>query len=689
MLNSEQQQFCDLPGGKAIRLLAPAGCGKTQSILWRCKSLVERAVAAGTSPPRMLLFTFTRAAREELQTRVGTDPTFAALGAHLRIATLNAWGYRRLRAQHSGLKLISDRVQLHFALFNTLRPIWMKYPHVKAILEDKRRASRAGRDIMKLFDSLKSLGFRHWELKGPDDVARLFESLRDIGMGAHVFEIENTLRKLEFLDDSEAPVEQIYNNFIRFWCEAVASLHGMAIITLEDQKYLALKDLTEQLASGNTWAGAAGYDEILVDEFQDINPLDLDLLKTLSALTRAPLTIVGDDDQAIYEWRGASPSYILEPDQRIAPDFQTCILSTNYRSPRNIVDLSQRLIRHNLRRVDKDVRAHTTADARVEIHPVTDIHSAIDHVVALVEARQADSGPEHRVALIGRKRAQLIPYQIAFAARDIPFYAAEDLSIFLSDAFDSLIQVLEVRTAIAARVGQAWGFEPASMILKMCDNINRYPLSKTDNAALRRHLQTARPQTLNDALVALRRYEGNMRQPAEAIAEILAALFATKTVPEALGVISLRFEGLQQDYGRAEDDIFYSDPPFMHLADYAAAYGEDFSRFVSDLRAARDTLARPLPQDDETPDDTTQRPVHLMTALRAKGKEFETVVILDANTDIWPSRLATTERQLEAERRVFYVAVTRAKEHLLFLPARILRDEIGVPTPYLTEMGLI
>jgi len=78
-----------------------------------------------------------------------------------------------------------------------------------------------------------------------------------------------------------------------------------------------------------------------------------------------------------------------------------------------------------------------------------------------------------------------------------------------------------------------------------------------------------------------------------------------------------------------------------------------------------------------------------MTALRAKGKEFDAVVILDANKDIWPSKLATTPERLEEERRVFYVAVTRARKRLMLLVNQSILGAPALPSPYIGEMGLV
>src|SRR5690606_24245469 len=111
-----------------------------------------------------------------------------------------------------------------------------------------------------------------------------------------------------------------------------------ATFTFEDQKYYAYLDERQKVEeAGKPLAGIAKYDHVIVDEFQDINPLDLNLVKCIVDRHRATITLVGDDDQAIFEWRGTTPAYILEPDRFFAGKFQTFTLQTNYRSPANIV----------------------------------------------------------------------------------------------------------------------------------------------------------------------------------------------------------------------------------------------------------------------------------------------------------------------------------------------------------------
>ena len=147
----------------------------------------------------------------------------------------------------------------------------------------------------------------------------------------------------------------------------------------------------------------------MVDEFQDINPVDLFFRSALRERHQATLTLVGDDDQTIFEWRGATPKYILDPGQYILDcgeklEFQTYVLSRNYRSPSNIVDMSQRLIAHNKERVTKQVVPVNTNYAKIDI-VTTDSY---DEVAAMVENDLKDP-KMNRVAIISRKKSHLIP----------------------------------------------------------------------------------------------------------------------------------------------------------------------------------------------------------------------------------------------------------------------------------------
>lgn len=108
-LSGDQRAFCEAQGS-GVRLLAPAGCGKTHALPWRCLHL---ATNGGKESPRFLLFTFTRAARDELRDRLRNDPAFRSVAPLVNITSLNSWGFRRLKASRHSLQLRSVLRRLH------------------------------------------------------------------------------------------------------------------------------------------------------------------------------------------------------------------------------------------------------------------------------------------------------------------------------------------------------------------------------------------------------------------------------------------------------------------------------------------------------------------------------------------------------------------------------------------------
>jgi len=686
-LDDSQLDFCNLEASH-IRLLAPAGSGKTLSLLHRCKTLAERSPA---TKPRFLIFTFTRSARDELTDRLKSTPDLASVAPLVQITTLNSFGFRVLKNQASSPRLVTSDKDRYFTVQNVLQPLWQNHPGLKDLLTDNRRKNKASRDLLDLIDDLKQLAFRHDRLRSTAELQRHLEDLDRYELQMHFAKVVQKLRDMEVLRPNHELPKAFFLSFVPFYRDACEGLRQSALFTLDDQKYWAWIELETLLRDNRLPSGSARFHHILVDEFQDINPLDLALLKTIQRLHRASMTIVGDDDQAIYEWRGATPTFILHPNDHFGAPFQTRILARNYRSPANIVRLSQKLIGNNARRVAKDVQPVQRTDAHVEIRRHNTIVDAVERTADLALRLLRDQNCRN-VALIGRKRSQIVPYQIVFASQDIPFYAAEDLHVLLSDAFRELKDLLAIRGR--APNPDPWS-DPVEDVLRLCDKVKRYPLSKKDRDALKRHIVSCRPGSILDATKALRRYFGPLKggneggTMSDAFANAIQKLILSKTVAESIHAISDSFEGLQRDYGKALQDIFYTDPPFLYLADFAEKYGNDYASFYRDVDRAIATLARVLPEDDETPDNAWKTPLHLMTALRAKGKEFDAVIILDANEGVWPSKLAETERELEQERRLFYVAVTRARRFLYFvLEDRILKQVVP-PSRYLAEMGLI
>jgi DNA helicase-2/ATP-dependent DNA helicase PcrA len=694
-LDSFQINFCEEPS-RLTRLLAPAGSGKTHSLLWRCQTLTQNAGEAENV--RFLIFTFTRAARDELRSRLKNNSCFQSMASFVEVATLNAWGYRRLKSRLNNPRLVSSKQDKWFCIANWLQPVWQNHPAIKQVMTDSRRKSKAAQLIMDLIDRLKSVGFRHDKITSFAAFEKHISWMQENGMDAHLQSILQDLDDLEIIDlkkDRPSPTKQMFENFFWFWQDATAKMFEMAVLTLEDQKYWAAIDLEKAIAENRYTTGMHRFQHILVDEFQDVNPLDLALLKNIAQINKGQLCIIGDDDQAIYEWRGATPEFILNPDTHIESGYKTYILERNYRSPKNIVEISQRLIKHNRNRVDKNVQAVSKENARIEVIKQPNLENSVDYVLEQVKTLLKDKSFRN-IALISRKRSQIIPYQIVFASEDIEFYAAEDLNVLMSKTFNGLKDMLLLK----AQADQKTPFapDPVESLLKLCDKVKRYELSKNDRGSLKSYLLSKRPRSLRQALEELYSYTGQLKglntggTMSGSFYEAISGFLDTEDVADAIRSISDNFDGLQKDYGKSLDDIFYADPPFLYLSDYAERYGDDYGLFLEDVEKAISTLAK-IPGDNEdeaqaSQDESWKCRLHLMTALRAKGKEFDAVFILDCNRGIFPNKFAQTEADFEAERRLFYVALTRARKQLTLLVNDRMFGETAAPSPYLKECGL-
>lgn len=732
MLDHSQRSFCEAPPTN-IRLLAPAGCGKTICLLFRCKHLAEQAQSGRV---RFLIVTFTVAAREELRSRLDEDNRFAHLKNSIEITTLNAWGYRRIRNAAFSPKLLKTRTDYYFAMQNQLQPVWRNHESIRNAIQSREPRIRynAPRKLMKVIDDFKSLGFDHIRHVEYDSFKQHWRQLEQQGLHWRFKELLRELINLEIIDSKndlpintaalegtnleslggfvEAgvfPIEMqsdesgidalkrafetqkrdLYDMFYKFWLDATTHLIESATFTFEDQKYFAYLDERKNLEQERYLSGAARYNHVFVDEFQDINPLDLALVKVIVERNRATLTIAGDDDQAIFEWRGATPDYILNPDRFFDSTFHTYTLRVNYRSPKNIVEHSQQLISRNKIRVPKQVREAISGNARIEITETSGLIEALDYVDTIVKEEIEQDNNPGRVAIIGRERSQIIPYQIYFASKDIPFCTAEDLQIFLSETFDSLLRLLDIKSRSEARQTPR---RVTDDLLFLCDRVKKFPITRGEKEPLRTYLQRSRSATISAATSALSRYRGRLkRENREGRMSITMAnsvwkFIGANTVSDALIELSVNFEGLQRDFGKAEDDIFYVDPPFLQLAEYASSYGTDYDSFINDIDEAK-TLAYVPPFEDEKQENHWKHPLHLMTAFRAKGKEFDTVILLDVNDGIWPNRNAKTPAQHEAERRVFYVAFTRARKRVVMLLNTRMGNREAAPSRYIEELG--
>ena len=675
--DKSQRKFCE-SDARNLRLLAPAGCGKTNALLYRCLYLHKQK-----RDDRFLLVTFTKTAQLEAKSRLAKEPDFARIRDAVTVSTLNAYGFRRLRNKDFKPKLLSSRSDRYFAMQNQLKPVWRNNDRLyRAISGHGNQGSR----LMLVIDALKALGFDHTADISLEKFSNKLATLYEHGLLPQMETQISSLIDCRIFDEDldmqrQSGRRKFYRGFFNFWRDAVARLHEESTFTFEDQKYWCWLDLRSPGSDGKKKkpvTGAARFAHLLVDEFQDINPLDLALIKTIADRHRASITIVGDDDQAIFEWRGATPEYILNPGDHFEAEFQTITLETNYRSARNIVNHSQKLIRHNKRREPKKITAARGAgDAKIQIERKGPIGARLQLVSKIARDVQVPG----KVAVIGRTRSQLIPYEVYYASDGGPVKTATDLDVFASDAFDHLIGLLDIWDHRCEKRQRKTVLDDA---MEALSRVKKFPFNKKDEGNVRSYLRGLRARTTREAVEGMASYEGEplKGKTPQWLAEKAGSFMNADDVATAIRAISEGFAGLRFDFEKAEDDIWFTAPPLAQLADMAESKGMSADELIDRLEAAKDRL-RHYQFGDEGDETDEDRPLHLLTATRAKGKEFDTVILLDVNPGVWPHKRAETSDETEAERRLFYVAFTRAQKRVI-----LLSDEKSELSPFVHQLDL-
>lgn len=319
---------------RTIRLVAPAGSGKTQTIVER----VLGRIVEGVPPSRILVLTFDRAARRSLAERLGTRSRERGVdAAACTVSTLNAFGASLLR-RHAPEE---PRAVADEALADRLL--------VEACTElaAPEEIATRGPLVREIFALLKNA--LHDPRSGSERTFARFLSSDPVA-GERMAELSADVPRAD-----PATIAGLF----------AATARGMrraGVLDFDDQKLraLALLDQADLRARiERLWV------EVVVDEFQDINRLDFALVRRLAA--RADLVVTGDDDQAIYGFRGCSSEFIVGLGRLLARDVDSHELAINYRNPPNLMAHAVRLVRHNSGRIPKSPVAARTDEARVTV----------------------------------------------------------------------------------------------------------------------------------------------------------------------------------------------------------------------------------------------------------------------------------------------------------------------------------
>jgi DNA helicase-2/ATP-dependent DNA helicase PcrA len=632
-----------------MRMLAPAGSGKTQTLINR---VLER-VKEGMRPSRLLVLTFDNAAATAL--RVKLEAQLAQLGdtssslRDLTISTLNAFGYRLLRDYfpEERRQIIPEGRRHRFAR-DALDSLKEKSPQRHASLAPNLRTGV----YLDFFGILKN------ELFDP----RRFDAqtIADFILGARQSEPF-------FADSSEDGSRRVVQSLVWLYQAYEQRLIDQKLMDFDDQKLRAFVELRENVDVLSTIQSSR--DEVIVDEFQDINRLDFELIRLIAE--KASLVVTGDDDQAIYGFRGCSPEYIVNLEKHLGRLVASYELSINYRCPPNIVTHADRLIRHNTRRVPKEPIPARTDNALIKVAALQTAGVEAQVTVALINKvikGQPGLGFDD-FAVLYRTNAQSLPLQVEFVLHDVPYFVRSEDNILENEALGRLLALLRLKLTLDG-AGDRASIDDQVMALG-----SYFRFWNPQQQAAARAVLSAR----SDFIGAIRSPELNAAIPKTrgSVADAFEKLRAARSLQQTLEVIAKDFHGVRGMVGSLEDAMT-EQVPLGEVFELANHFGGSLEDFVEMMEKA---LARARRANAGKAEDGVQ----LLTYFKSKGRQWHTVILTTCNEGLIPHSRAP----IEDERRLFYVAMTRASANLMI---SYLGSAIGkrvAPSRFLTEAGLL
>ncbi|MBM3775397.1 MAG: ATP-dependent DNA helicase Rep [Acidobacteria bacterium] len=611
-LNPQQRDAVAHTEGPLL-ILAGAGSGKTRVITHRIAHMIT---ALRVPPPAILAVTFTNKAAGEMRSRVAELLAGAATGLGPQVSTFHSFCVRLLRRDGDGLARIRPGFTRQFTIYDDDDQIAViKAAYRRLGLDEKALQHRAALGQISQAKNLK---------RTPQD---LYEQATNalLEKVAVVFEeYEKALRAANALD------------FDDLLLESVRLLHHDAQVRA-------------------AWNRRLSY--VMIDEYQDTNRSQYELMRLLSESHRN-VCVVGDEDQSIYSWRGADIRNILDF-ERDYPGARVIRLEQNYRSTKNILEAASAVVAHNSERKGKWLWTTAGAGSRIGLYPGYDAENEALFVADTIERILAEE-PGERIAVLYRTNFQSRQFEEALRRYGRKYNVVGGFSFYQRSEVRDLLAYLKLAASPVDSLALL------RIINTPARGIGRTTLEQIETYALERGLTpwNAIGQMLEEkqlgarAEAALSAFRNLM--------EGLSAIVASQPLPEALRNIvdrtgyarMLEQEGTPESEGRLENIS-----ELMNAAADAAERGDSLAEFLD--HAA-------LVSDADQVDERAQ--VNLMTLHNAKGLEFPVVFLAGMEEGLFPhSRSLASEAQMEEERRLCYVGMTRAQKRLILSWARYRR----------------
>lgn len=602
-INPGQRLAIDHRDGPMMVIAGP-GSGKTFVITRRIKKLIE----SGIPPEEILVITFTKAAALGMQSRFRELMSDEA--SSVTFGTFHAIYYHIIKqSYHFGQdSIITAKEKKQY-----MKTVLSSYPKV----EDDDSTIQY---LLAEFSRMKNEGVTVREQRS---TYNLIDSSDFEGIYREYEDMLREARKLDFDD----------------------------MVLLCRDLFISRPDVLE------IWRDRFKY--ILIDEFQDINPMQYEVVKMLAAPLNN-LFIVGDDDQSIYGFRGSCPTIMLGFPGEF-PECRKVCLKNNYRSTKGIVDDACRLIAHNKSRFEKKLEAgkfgtddviHLEfANAEEEARAVTELVMGAAEHMKLSET-----------AVIVRTNRSVSEYASVFAKKRIPFRMREKTaSIFASETARDILAVLAF----------AEGDHSRENFLRFMNKPVRY---------IRRADLGARGRVELSALLSDPYLKPYVKRNVKALQYDLCRmagmlpLQAVNYFRKAMGYEAYCVtEGRKR--GKTRDEVLAELDTIMR----SAAGMESFKQWLENIEDYEAELSH-ISSEEEDKDG-----VWLITMHASKGLEYNTVILPDLIEGNVPQKQAGRPEEIEEERRVFYVAMTRAKEKLILCSLKREPGSKITPSRFLKE----
>ena len=627
-LNDEQREVV-LAGGGPILVIAGAGSGKTRTLVYRVSRLIE----SGHDPSRLLLLTFTNKAAREMLRRVET--LLAVDTRRLAGGTFHSVGNRLLRRFGARLGLTAS--------FTILDP------------EDARELMEAATSDRKI-----------------PTLERRFPK-GDVLQDLYSFTINTGRSFTEVLAEHAPHFSELETEIVSvFQRYRERKRQGNAVDY--DDLLLLWKKLLDEVPAAATELRSS-FDHVLVDEYQDTNRLQGEIVDGMAKLKKN-VTVVGDDAQAIYSFRGASFENILGFPQRY-PDVQTFRLTRNYRSTPEILALANASIAHNEKQFPKELAASRESGALPAVVALPDIPDQARFVGQRLLEWHDEGEKLSDLAVLYRAHYQALELQIELTRRGIPYEIRSGTRFFEQRHVKDVLAFL--RIVVNPKDELSW-----KRALKLFPRVGERSAAAVWEAIGARPDPLEAFRSLDAKSVDLGRGSETALRPFRALLSQLDSPGLRSTPAEAIRTV---VEDVYKDYARAKfpngnarlDDL-------EQFAQFAQTY-DSLPAFLEDV-----TLFNELSGEDVVAGEPDDDRVVLSSIHQAKGLEWSRVIVMGLSEGRFPNyRSIATDEGLEEERRLFYVAVTRAKNELALVYPMLARDRYGVdvilePSRFVAEL---